>query len=163
MRTEGGTSQAEGIAPKPTNVAGNRPKVPARVYAMEHHEVTDSSAVIEGKLSIFRRTASVLIDPGATHSFVNLAFMAHIDVKAEKLPYDLEIKTPITNKSIIANMMYKGCEVWIGERKLSVDLIELALKGYDIILGMDWLAKYHACLDCDTKKVDFHIPGEPTL
>ena len=60
-------------------------------------------------------------------------------------------------------MVYKGCEVWIGERKLLVDLIELALNGYDIILGMDWLAKYHARLNCRTKKVEFHIPGEPTL
>ncbi|XP_071923240.1 uncharacterized protein [Coffea arabica] len=28
---------------------------------------------------------------------------------------------------------------------------------------MDWLAKYHAQLDYRTKKVDFHIPGEPIL
>ncbi|XP_027122132.1 uncharacterized protein [Coffea arabica] len=163
LRAEGGTSRAEGSAPNPANVAGNRPKVPARVYAMGHQEVTDPSAVIEGTLSIFRRTASVLIDPGATHSFVSPAFMAHIDIKAEKLPYDLEIKTPITNKSILANKMYKGCDGWIGERKLSVDLIELTLKGYDLILDMDWLAKYYACLDCSTKKVDLCIPGEPTL
>nr|XP_027067807.1 uncharacterized protein LOC113693474 [Coffea arabica] len=163
MRTEGSTSRAEGTTPKPVNAAENRPKVLARVYAMGHQEVIDPSAVIEGTLSIFRRTARVLIDPGATHSFVSPAFMAHIVIKAEKLPYDLEIKTPITNKSILANMMYKGCDVWIGERKLSVDLIELALKGYDLILGMDWLAKYHERLDCSTKKVDLHIPGGPTL
>nr|XP_027090339.1 uncharacterized protein LOC113711372 [Coffea arabica] len=89
--------------------------------------------------------------------------MAHIDVKAEKLPYDLEIKTPVTNKSLLANMAYKECEVWIGERKLLVDLIKLALQGYDVILGMDWLVKYHAQLDCRAKTVDFHIPSEPTL
>ncbi|XP_071940239.1 uncharacterized protein [Coffea arabica] len=157
------TPQAGGTAPKPINAGGNRPKVPARVYAMGHQEVTDPSAVIEGTLSLFRRTANVLIDPGATHSFVNPAFMAHIDVKAEKLPYDLEIKTPITNKSLLANMVYKESEVWVGEQKLLVDLIELALKGYDVILGMDWLAKYYAHLDCRTKTVDLHIPGEPTL
>ncbi|XP_071924874.1 uncharacterized protein [Coffea arabica] len=157
------TPQSTGTASKPANAGGNQPKVPARVYAMGQQEVTEPSAVIEGTLSLFRRTANVLIDPGATHSFVNPAFMAHIDVKAEKLPYDLEIKTPITNKSLLANMVYKRCEVWIGERKLLVDLTELALKGYDVILGMDWLAKYYAQLDCRTKKVDFHIPGEPTL
>ena len=122
--------------------------------------MTDPSAVIEGTLSLFLRHASVLIDPGAPHSFLNPTFMAHIDVNVEQLPYDLEIKTPITNKNLIANMVYKGCEIWIGERKLLVDLIELVLKGYDIILGMDWLAKYHAQLNCRAKKVNFHIPGE---
>ena len=104
---------------------------------MGQQEVTDPSAVIEGTLSLFQRIASVLIDPGATHYFVNPTFMAHIDVKIEQLSYDLEIKISITNKSLMANMVYKGCEIWIGERKLLVDLIELALKGYNIILGMD--------------------------
>ncbi|XP_027155645.1 uncharacterized protein LOC113756018 [Coffea eugenioides] len=157
------TPQSTGAASKPANAGGNRPKVPVRVYAMGRQEVTDPSAVIEGTLSLFRRTANVLIDPVATHSFVNPAFMAYIDVNAEKLPYDLEIKTPVTNKSLLANMVYKGCEVWIGKRKLLVDLIILALQGNDVILGMDWLAKYHAQLDCRAKTVDFHIPGEPTL
>nr|XP_027124193.1 uncharacterized protein LOC113740877 [Coffea arabica] len=104
------TPQSTGTASKPANAGENRPKVPARVYAMGQQEVTDPSAVIKDTLFLFRRTANVLIDPGATHSFVNPAFMAHIDVKAEKLPYDLEIKTPITNKSLLANMVYKWCE-----------------------------------------------------
>ncbi|XP_071925279.1 uncharacterized protein [Coffea arabica] len=119
---EGPKPPTEWTTIKPTNAGGNRPKVPARVFAMGQQEVTDPSTVID-------------------------------DVKPEKLPYDLEIKIPITNKSLIANVVYKGCEVRIGERKLLVDPIELALKGYDIILGMDWLAKYHARLNCRTKKL----------
>ncbi|XP_071906063.1 uncharacterized protein [Coffea arabica] len=41
-----------------------------------------------------------------------------------------------------------------GERKLLGNLISLAIKGYDVILGMDWLAKYDAQLDCKRKKKD---------
>ena len=44
-----------------------------------------------------------------------------------------------------------------------VDLINQAIKGYDVIIGMDWLARYHARVDCRTKMVDFCIPGEVTL
>ena len=44
-----------------------------------------------------------------------------------------------------------------------VNLISLAIKMYDVITGMDWLARYHARLDCRTKVVDFCIPGETTL
>nr|XP_027120539.1 uncharacterized protein LOC113737513 [Coffea arabica] len=50
-----------------------------------------------------------------------------------------------------------------GERKLLGNLISLAIKGYDVILGMDWLAKYDAQLDCKRKVVEFRIPGEATL
>ena len=41
--------------------------------------------------------------------------------------------------------------------------MSLAIKRYDIILGMDWLALYHAQLNCKTKTVELCIPGEATL
>ena len=44
--------------------------------------------------------------------------------------------------------MYVDCEIWVGERKLLENLINLTIKGYDVILGMDWLARYDAQLDC---------------
>ncbi|XP_071905709.1 uncharacterized protein [Coffea arabica] len=46
---------------------------------------------------------------------------------------------------------------------VEVDLISLAIKGYDVILGMDWLAHYHARVDSKMKVVEFCIPGEATL
>ena len=48
-------------------------------------------------------------------------------------------------------------------QKLVVGLINLTIKGYDVIIGMDWLDGYHARLDCRTKVVEFCIPGEATL
>ncbi|XP_028086813.1 uncharacterized protein LOC114287614 [Camellia sinensis] len=32
---------------------------------------------------------------------------------------------------------------------------------FDVILGMDWLAKYYATIDCSTKQVVFHLSGGP--
>ncbi|XP_027158105.1 uncharacterized protein LOC113759735 [Coffea eugenioides] len=84
-------------------------------------------------------------------------------VKVERLPYDLEVKTPTGNQFLLANEMYRNCDICVGERKLVVDLISLAIKGYDVIIGMDWLARYDARVDCRTKMVEFCIPGEMTL
>ncbi|XP_027156481.1 uncharacterized protein LOC113757325, partial [Coffea eugenioides] len=44
---EGNLSRTEGNTSKPTNAMSNRPKVPARTYAMGHQEVTDPLAIIE--------------------------------------------------------------------------------------------------------------------
>ena len=44
-----------------------------------------------------------------------------------------------------------------------VDLVSLDIKGYDIIIGMDCLARYHANLNYTTKIMKFCIPGEATL
>ena len=73
---------------------GNRPKVPARVYALEQHQVLDSSEVVEGTIPVFHHLAKILIDPNATHSFVNPNLMCGIDVKPPRLLYDLEVSTP---------------------------------------------------------------------
>ncbi|KAL6322448.1 hypothetical protein AAG906_008103 [Vitis piasezkii] len=32
---------------------------------------------------------------------------------------------------------------------------------FDVILGIDWLASYHASVDCFRKRVTFSIPGQP--
>ncbi|XP_071901054.1 uncharacterized protein [Coffea arabica] len=155
---DGGTLNA-----RPATSGGDRPKVPARVYAIDDQPVPDSSEVVEGTLPIFHRLVRVLIDPGATHSFVNPNFMSGIDVQPVRLPFDLEVRTPMGNKSIIASLAYKNCEFWVGERKMLVDLVSLDIKGYDVIIGMDFLAYYHAKLDCKAKMVEFWIPGEATL
>ncbi|XP_074292585.1 uncharacterized protein LOC141619467 [Silene latifolia] len=39
-----------------------------------------------------------------------------------------------------------------------MDLIEFALSGFEIILGMDWLSKNRAFIDCDQKKVSLKGP-----
>ncbi|XP_071933153.1 uncharacterized protein [Coffea arabica] len=88
--------------------------------------------------------------------------MYGIDVDPVKLPYALEVRTLIRDQSLITDMVYKNCEIWI-ERKLVVDSISLDLKGYDVILGMDWLAHYIAQLNCKTKMVEFSTPGKVTL
>ena len=41
--------------------------------------------------------------------------------------------------------------------------MSLAIKGYNVILGMDWLARYHTQLSCKTKTIELSIPGEATL
>nr|XP_027101108.1 uncharacterized protein LOC113720463 [Coffea arabica] len=148
---------------RPNTSGGSRPTVPARVYAIDDQPVPDSSEVVEGTLPIFHRLAKVLIDPGATHSFVNPSFMSGIDVQPVRLPFDLEIRTPMGNRKVITSLAYKNCEFYIGEQKMVVDLISLDIKGYDVIIGMDFLGHHHAKLDCRAKVVEFCIPGEATL
>ena len=60
-------------------------------------------------------------------------------------------------------MVYKNYEIWIGERKLLEDLISLAIKGCDVMLGMDRLTQYDAQLDYKRKVIEFRISRETTL
>ena len=91
------------------------------------------SKVVECMIPVFYHLTKILIDSGATHSFVNPNFMCEIDVKVERLPHDLKVRTPIGDQCLIINMVYRNYKVWVRERKLVVDFISLAIKGYDVI------------------------------
>ena len=44
-----------------------------------------------------------------------------------------------------------------------VDLVELEILEFDVILGMDWLSAYHAVLNCFDKVVTLSILGKPMI
>ena len=68
----------------------------------------------------------------------------------------LAIRTPL-GECIEVRYVYLGCVVKIGERVLPVDLIELMVFDFDVILGMDWLSKNYASIDCNDECVQFRL------
>ena len=40
---------------------------------------------------------------------------------------------------------------------MQVDLVPLTIQDFDVILGMDWLGKHHATIDCYNKIVTFNV------
>ena len=56
-----------------------------------------------------------------------------------------------------------GCEVRIEDEIFLVDLVELEILEFDVILGMDWLSAHHAILDCFNKVVTLSRSGKPVI
>ena len=66
----------------------------------------------------------------------------------------LAIETPL-GKSIEVRFVYPRCVVEIRGRVLLVDLIELAVFDFDVILEMNKLSKNYASIDCNDKCIQF--------
>lgn len=49
--------------------------------------------------------------------------------------------------------MHQRCEVVIDNVVMMIDLLPLELREFDAILGIDFLSKYHATMDCFRKEV----------
>ena len=111
-----------------------------------------------GALSILGDDARVLINPGATHSFISREYVARVETTPVPLGCSLEIATP-TGESLWPNKMLKGSLFSIKGQDMEADLILINLKGLDVILGMDWLAANYASMDCLRKKVIFRRSG----
>lgn len=54
-----------------------------------------------------------------------------------------------------SSQIIHACPVQIDGRELFVDLVVLNMPDYKVILGMDWLTKYNACIDYRKKIVVF--------
>ena len=129
---------------------------------MTSQEAQDTPDIVTGTLSILGDDARVLIDPGATHSFISREYVARVGTTPVPLSCSLDIATP-TGESLWPNQMLKGSLFSIEGQDMEADLILIDLKGLDVILGMDWLAANYASMDCFRKEVIFRRPGLPVV
>jgi len=146
-----------------TNARANSGKEPlsqGRVFALVPGDVQNTEVMVSGILPICSQNACVLIDSGSTHSFVSYTFSQKLTRPLEPMNYLLPVSAPFGSPMICA-YVYLACDIVIGGMTLYVDLSPLGIEHFDYILGMDWLMKYCASIDCVNKSVIFHPPRLP--
>ena len=128
------------------------PTTPARAYAVKAHEDQDAPKVIAGIFSLYGIEMHGLIDPGSTHSYVCMEHVFDKVPAMDKLAYAMHATSPLGH-SISVNSVYRNCPIVIQAREFLADLITLPFREFDLNLGMDWLTKYRAIVDCGQKTV----------
>ncbi|GJZ21342.1 putative reverse transcriptase domain-containing protein [Tanacetum coccineum] len=134
---------------------------PAKVYVVGNAGTNPDSNVVTGTFLLNDRYASILFDTGADRSFVSTTFSSLIDITPTTLDhyYDVELAD---GKIIGINTIIRGCTLNLLNHPFNINLMPVELGSFDVIVGMDWLAKYHAVIDCAEKIV--RIPwGNETL
>ncbi|KAL8089040.1 hypothetical protein AgCh_038704 [Apium graveolens] len=128
------------------------PQVTARTFDLKMNDAIQNSEVIACKLLMNNVEAKVLIDSGATRSFISENFIDKL--KCDKMTLNEVIDVVIANQEKVpVSQIYLKCEIDISGHKFSADLILFMLGEFDIILGMDWLGKNNAQINCKSKKV----------
>ncbi|GJR87691.1 putative reverse transcriptase domain-containing protein, partial [Tanacetum coccineum] len=142
------------------NRAGNGNAV-ARAYVVGSAGTNPNSNVVTGTFLLNNRYASILFDTGADRSFISTAFSTLIDIIPTTLDhgYDVELAD---GRIIWVNTLIRGCTLNFLNHPFNIDLMPVEMGSFDVIIGMDWLAKYHAVIVCDEKLV--RVPfGDKTL
>ena len=79
-----------------------------------------------------------------------MAFAETVNRPMETLNYMLCVASP-TGGSILCSTVFVACEFFLKNAILYAYLIPLDMRHFDAILGMDWLAKFYATIDCALK------------
>ncbi|GJU00344.1 putative reverse transcriptase domain-containing protein [Tanacetum coccineum] len=140
---------------------GGNGNAPAKVYVVGRAGTNPDSNVVICTFLLNNRYASILFDTGVDRSFVSTAFSSQIDITPTILDhyYDVEL----ANRRIIGlNAIIRACTLNLLNHPFNIDLMPVELGSFDVIIGMDWLAKYQAIIVCAEKIV--RIPwGNETL
>nr|GEW90955.1 putative reverse transcriptase domain-containing protein [Tanacetum cinerariifolium] len=88
----------------------------------------------------------------ADRSFVSTTFSALLDVTPSTLDtsYVVELADGRISET---NIVLRGCTLGLLGHPFDIDLMPVELGSFDVNIGMDWLAKYHALIVCDEKVV----------
>nr|GEZ81419.1 reverse transcriptase domain-containing protein [Tanacetum cinerariifolium] len=127
-------------------------EVIARAYAIGEGGTNPDSNIVTGTFLLNNCYASLLFDSGADRSFVSTTFSALVDVAPSTLDtsYAVELADGRISET---NIVLRGCTLGLLCHPFDIDLMPVELGSFDIIIGMDWLVKYHALIVCDEKVV----------
>ena len=106
---------------------------------------------------------SVLIDLGATHSFISpIALLRCGLIAHEKSNFRMVEMASGSQQSI--GSLVRDCIVNLGRCDTKMNLYSMTLGTYDRIVGMDWLESHQDVVDCYNKTILFkNDQGEPIV
>ena len=115
--------------------------------------------MVTGIISILDHDAYTLVDPGATHSFASKPFLYRFQIETQPLEGRMRVSLPVGDP-LLADRVVRDSRVLIEEQEFPVDLIALDMRYFDVVLGMDWLSRHRATIDCYKKEVKLNRPGK---
>eukprot|EP00253_Pinus_taeda_P009381 PITA_09381 len=126
--------------------------IPRINAALDNRQVEYQPTMVEFEGKISDLTITVLIDPGATLSYVSPKIVEHCKLQPVKFknPWLVQLDTGAKRR---VRAKIKECSLSIAGESVVADLNVLPLGSYDVLIGMDWLERHWSLVDCKTKVI----------
>ncbi|GJV44406.1 reverse transcriptase domain-containing protein [Tanacetum coccineum] len=99
---------------------------------------------------------------GADKSFVSISLASMLNIPSITLDTTYDIKM-VDGNLVGTNTVIQGCTLIFLNRPFEIDLMLIKLGSFNVVIGMDWLSKYHARIIYDEKVVQIPIDGETLI
>ncbi|XP_058767192.1 uncharacterized protein LOC131640834 [Vicia villosa] len=135
-------------------------KTRGRVYTLDARKAQGNTNLVAGTCYVNNQPLFVLVDCGATHSFVSYHYVRRLIFETSLLPNPMIISST-TDDVVEAQEICRECYVTFNGRRFLIDLICLPLKKIDVVLGIDWLSANSVYIGCKEKAI-FILAEETT-
>ncbi|GJY20903.1 putative reverse transcriptase domain-containing protein [Tanacetum coccineum] len=126
-----------------------------RAYMLRDKNAYQDPNVVMGMFLQNQHLARVLFDSGADKSFVSISLTSMLNIPPITIAtfYNIEMAD---GNLVSTNTVIQGATLTLLNQPFEIDLMSIKLGSFDVVIGMDWLSKYHARIICDEKVI--HIP-----
>ncbi|GJW29462.1 reverse transcriptase domain-containing protein [Tanacetum coccineum] len=132
-----------------------------RAYMLRDRNAHQDPNVVIGMFLLNQHLARVLFDSGADKSFISTSFASMLNIPPIiDTFYDIEMAD---GNLVSTNTVIQDCTLTLLNQPFKIDLMLIKLGSFDVVIGMEWLSKYHAKILCDEKVIHIPINGETLI
>jgi hypothetical protein len=125
-------------------------RIPRIYAALDNKQAKYQSHIIEVEGMINNQTITILIDSGASHSYIDPRMVGSLHLPRSKHGKSWLVQLATGTKRKVVELI-KSCPVDLNGLSIRAELNILPLGSYKCLIGMDWLDQHHAILDCCNK------------
>ncbi|GKC47021.1 putative reverse transcriptase domain-containing protein, partial [Tanacetum coccineum] len=130
-----------------------------RAYMLRDKNAHQDPNVVTGMFLLNQHLARVIFDSRADKSFISIYVASMLNIPPITIDtfYNIEMAD---GNLVSTNTVIQGCTLTLLNQPFEIDLMPIKLDSFDVVIGMDWLSKYHARIICDEKVIHIPIKGE---
>jgi hypothetical protein len=121
----------------------------SRINHVVIEDAQEALDVVLGMFIVNSNTTIILLDSGASHSFISIEYVAKYNLLVSLLMCRMVVSSP--DGDMPARQVCQRVNIKIGVVEFIANLIILDSKGIDVTLRMDWLSKHTVLIDCAKK------------
>ncbi|GJU04911.1 putative reverse transcriptase domain-containing protein [Tanacetum coccineum] len=133
-----------------------------RAYTLRDRNAHQNPNVVTRMFVLNQHPARVLFDSGADKSFVSISLASKLNIPPITIDTFYDIKMADGNL-ISTNTVIQGAILTLLNQPFKIDLMPIKLGSFVVVIGMEWLSKYHARIICNEKVVHIPIDGETLI
>ncbi|GJT84895.1 reverse transcriptase domain-containing protein [Tanacetum coccineum] len=133
-----------------------------RAYLLRDKNAHQDPNIVTGTFLLNQHLAKVLFDSGADKSFVSISLASKLNIPPFTLDTTYDIKM-VDGNLVGTNTIIQSYTLILLNQPFKIDLMPIKLGSFDVVIGMDWLSKYHARIICDEKVIYILIDGETLI
>ncbi|GJX87618.1 putative reverse transcriptase domain-containing protein [Tanacetum coccineum] len=131
-------------------------------YMLRDKNTHQNPNIVTGMFLLNQHLARVLFESGADKSFVSISIASKLNIPP--ITIDTFYNIEMADRNLVStNTVIHGATLTLLNQPFKIDFMPIKLGSFDVVIGIDWLSKYHAKFICDKKVIYIPINGETLM